>query len=188
MWYRPATLSSGSLFPPDRLVPSAVAACAVGRAGCRGFRPTASAPSRACTPTGRCSGGHTVFSLGRHILTKCWLGYGSPAGDFGLPFAWSIWPFHIRNSSMMLTHDFVLLAPMPLPCLGRMGCVAGLRVGCLRIWYRLFSFLDWVLMFPCFASCLFTVGRGIYLCAARLRRFFLVRCSQALGFSCSFYP
>ena len=52
MWHRPATPASGSLFPSDRLVLSAVCACAVVGAGCRGFRPNASAPYRACTPTG----------------------------------------------------------------------------------------------------------------------------------------
>ena len=52
MWHRPATPSSGSLFPSDRLVLSAVAPCRVDGAGCRGFRPTASAAHGACTPTG----------------------------------------------------------------------------------------------------------------------------------------
>ena len=37
------------------------------------------------------------------------------------------------------------------------------------------------------SSLLFTVDWRIFLWAARLRRF-LVRCIQALGFSCSFYP
>ena len=32
----------------------------------------------------------------------------------------------------MLSYDFVLLALVSHPCLGRMGCVVGLRVGCLR--------------------------------------------------------
>ena len=87
MWHPATTLASGSLFPSDWLVLSAVAAYAVGRAGYKGFRPTASAPYWACTPTGGWSSGHTVFSVGRHTLTKCWLSYGSPARDFGLPFA-----------------------------------------------------------------------------------------------------
>ena len=39
---------------------------------------------------------------------------------------------------MVFSYDFVLLAPVSLPCLGRMGCVNGLRVG---FWYMLFSFL-----------------------------------------------
>ena len=43
---------------------------------------------------------------------------------------------------MVLSYDFVLLAPVSLPCLGRMGCVVGLRVGCLRFLALLFSFLD----------------------------------------------
>ena len=43
------------------------------------------------------------------------------------------------------------------------------------------------LKLPCFANCLFTADWGILLWAARLRMF-LVRCFQALGFSCSFYP
>ena len=73
-----------------------------------------------------------VFPFGCQTPTKCWLGYGSPAGDYGLPFARSIWPFHLRNSNVVLNYDFVLLAPVSLPCLGRMGCVVGLRVGCLR--------------------------------------------------------
>ena len=42
------------------------------------------------------------------------------------------------------------------------------------------------LMFPYFASCLFTVGWGFFLWAARLWRF-LVRGIQAWGFFCSFY-
>ena len=144
MWHRSATSSSRSQYTADRLVLSAVAVCAVGRAGCRCFKPTASGPYWACSPTGQCFGGHTVFSLGRHTLSKCWLSYGSPAWDFGLPFTWSIWPFHLRNSSMVLTYDFVLLAPVPLPCLGRMGGVVGRRVGCLQVWYMLFSFLECV--------------------------------------------
>ena len=36
-------------------------------------------------------------------------------------------------------------------------------------------------------SLLFTIGLGFYLWVARLRRF-LVRCIQAWGFFCSFYP
>ena len=43
------------------------------------------------------------------------------------------------------------------------------------------------LMFPCFASCLFTVGWGFFSRAARLWRF-LVRGTQARDFFCSFYP
>ena len=43
---------------------------------------------------------------------------------------------------MVLSYDFVLLAPVSLPCLGRMGCVVGLRVGCLRFLVYVFSFLD----------------------------------------------
>ena len=139
----PTTPSTGSRFLSDWLILSVVAACTVGRAGCRGFRPTASTPYRACTYTSHCSGGHTVFSFNCHKFTKSTLGYRSRTGDFGLPFTWSIWPFHLQNSSMVLTYDFVLLATVPLPCLGRMGCVAGLRLGCLRVWYMLFSFRDW---------------------------------------------
>ena len=132
-------------------------------------------------------GGSTVFPFGRHIPTKCWLGYESPAGDCGLPFAWFMWPFHLRNSSVVLSYDFVLLAQVSLPCRGRMGCVVALRVGCLRFLVKVAFLSRLGLMFPCFASCLFTVGCGFFLRAARLRRF-LVRCFQALGFSYSFYP
>ena len=89
---------------------------------------------------------------------------------------------------MVLSYDFVLLAPVSLPCRGRMGCVVGLRVGCLRflVYVVFLSRLGFKLMFLCFASCLFAVDWRIFLWAARLRRF-LVRCFQALGFSCSFY-
>ena len=69
MWHHPATPSSGSLFPSDRLVLSAVAACAVVGACCRGFRPTASAPHRACTPTGPVPVGRRSFlSVATHLL------------------------------------------------------------------------------------------------------------------------
>ena len=64
--------------------------------------------------------------------TKCWLGYRSPARNCCLPFARSLWPFHLRNSSVVLSYDLVLLAPVSLPCCGRMGYVVRLRVGCLR--------------------------------------------------------
>ena len=70
MWHRPAKPSSGSLFPSDRLVLSAVAACAVVGAGCRGFRPTASAPHRACTSTGPVPVGLRSFlSVATHLLS-----------------------------------------------------------------------------------------------------------------------
>ena len=62
MWHRPATPSSGSLFPSDRLVSSAVVAYAVVGVGCKGFRPTTSAPHRAYTLHGPVSGGPTVSS------------------------------------------------------------------------------------------------------------------------------
>ena len=78
------------------------------------------------------SGGSMVFPFGCHTPTKCWLGYGSPAGDYGLPVARSICPFHLQNSSVVLSYDFLLLGPVSLPCLARMGCVVGLNVGCLR--------------------------------------------------------
>ena len=70
MWHWPTTPSSGSLFPSDRLVLSTVAACAVRRAGCRGFRPTASAPYRARTPTGQVPVGLRSFlSAATHLLS-----------------------------------------------------------------------------------------------------------------------
>ena len=70
MWHGSATPSSGSLFPSDRLVLSAVAACAVAGAGFRGFRPTASAPHRACTPTGPVPVGLRSFlSVATHLLS-----------------------------------------------------------------------------------------------------------------------
>ena len=70
MWHRPATPSSGSLFPSDRLVFSAVAMCAVVGAGCKGFRPTASAPYRASTPTGPVPVGLRSFlSVATHLLS-----------------------------------------------------------------------------------------------------------------------
>ena len=89
------------------------------------------------------SGGSTVFPFGRHTLTKCWLGYGSPAWDYGLPFAGTIWPFHLQNLSVVLSYDFVLLAPLSLPCLGRMGCVAGLMLGCLPFLVHVVSPSRW---------------------------------------------
>ena len=62
IWHRPATPSSWSLFPSDRLVSSAIVAYAVVGVGCRGFRPTTSSPHRACTFLGLVSGGPTVSS------------------------------------------------------------------------------------------------------------------------------
>ena len=172
MWHRPATPSSGSLFPSDRLVLSAVTACAVDGAGCRGFRPTASAPHGACTPTGPVPVGLGSFlSVARHLLSAGSV-YRPPAGDCGLPFARSIWPFHLRNLSVALSYDFVLLAPVSLPCLGRMGCAVGLRLCCLRFLIYVVFLSRLGLMFSCFANCLFTVDRGIFLWAARLLRFF----------------
>ena len=47
-----------------------MAACAVVGAGCRGFRPTASAPYRACTPTGPVPVGLRSFlSVATHLLS-----------------------------------------------------------------------------------------------------------------------
>ena len=93
------------------------------------------------------SRGSTVFLFGCHTPTKCWLVYGSPAGDYGLPFAWTIWPFHLRNSSVVLSYDIVLLAPVSLPCSGRMGCVVGLRVGCLRFLVYVIFLSRWACSF-----------------------------------------
>ena len=52
MGHHPATPSCGSLFPSDRLVPTAIVGYIVVWSGCRGFRPTAFAPDRACISTG----------------------------------------------------------------------------------------------------------------------------------------
>ena len=61
---------SGSLFPSDRLALSVVASCAVGGAGYRGFRPTASAPDGACTPTGPVPVGlRSLLSVATHLLS-----------------------------------------------------------------------------------------------------------------------
>ena len=68
MWHRPATPSCGSLFPYDQPVPSPVVANAGGVTGCRGFRPTASAPYRTCTSVGPFSAGPTVSSPACHTL------------------------------------------------------------------------------------------------------------------------
>ena len=70
MWHPPATPYSGSLLPSDRLVSSAVVAYAVVGVGCRGFRPTASAPYKACTPTGPVLVGLESFlSVAIHLLS-----------------------------------------------------------------------------------------------------------------------
>ena len=89
------------------------------------------------------SGGPTDYSLGCHTLTKCWLGLRISRWGLRLALRPVYMALPLRNSSVALTYGFVLLAPVPLPCLGRMGCVVGLWVGCLRVWYILFSFLDW---------------------------------------------
>ena len=93
------------------------------------------------------SGGSTVFPFGCHTLTKCWLSYGSPAVDYGLPYARSLWPLHLSNSSVVLSYKFVLLAPVSLPCLGRMGCAVGLRVGCLRFFVYVVFLSRWASSF-----------------------------------------
>ena len=89
------------------------------------------------------SAGPTDLSLGCHTLTKCWLGLRISRWGLRLALRPVYMALPLRNSSVVLTYGFVLQAPVPLPCLGRMGCVVGLWVGCLRVWYILFSFLDW---------------------------------------------
>ena len=73
------------------------------------------------------------------------------------------------------------------PLLGQNGvrrwAMGGLLTG--LVYFVFLSRLG--LMFPCFASCLFTVGWGPFLQATRLWRF-LVCGIQAWGFFCSFYP
>ena len=70
MWHRPPMPSSGSLFSSARLLSSAVVAYAVVGVGCRGFRPTTSAPYRACTLTGPVPMGLRSFLLvATHLLS-----------------------------------------------------------------------------------------------------------------------
>jgi len=73
----PATPSSGSRLHSDRLASSAVAVCAVAGVGCRGFRPATSAPDRAWSFTGRCSGRPTVSSsFLQHLkVTRLWISH-----------------------------------------------------------------------------------------------------------------
>ena len=142
MWHCSATPSSGSLFPSNRLVLSAVAAYTVGRAGCRGFRPNASATYRhAPLLAVVLMGIQSLLSVATHLL-RAGLVTDLPLGILACPLPGLYGPSTYGTSSMVLTYGFVLLAPVPLLCLGRMGCVAGLRVGCLRVWYMLLSFLD----------------------------------------------
>ena len=142
MWHRSATPSSGSLFPSDRHVLTAVAVYSMVGAGCTGFRPTASAPYGACIPTGPVLVGLRSFlSVATHTLRA-----GSVM-DLLWGLLLALRPVHvtlpIRNSCVVLGYDFVLLAPVSLPYLGRMGCAVGLRVGCLRFLVYVVFFARW---------------------------------------------
>ena len=143
LWQSSATHSIGPLFPHDQLVCSVMAACVAGGlvVGCSCSRLW---PFGVMHLSGfALSGGPTDFSLGCHTLTKCWLGLRISRWGLRLALRPVYMDLPLRNSSVVLTYGFVLLAPVPLPCLGRMGCVVGLWVGCLRVWYILFSILDW---------------------------------------------
>ena len=89
------------------------------------------------------SAGPTDFSLDCHTLTKCWLGLRISCWGLRLALRPVYMALPLRNWSVVLTYGFVLQAPVPLPSLGGMGCVVGLRVGSLQVWYMLFSFKDW---------------------------------------------
>ena len=125
------------------------------------------------------------LSAATHLLSACSV-YGSPAGNYNLPFARSYCP-----STTELDCGVDLWLCLAGSCAPPLLWQNGLRrwaMGGLLTGLVYFVFLSRLgLMFPCFANGLFTVGWGIFLWAARLRRF-LVRCFQALGFSCSFYP
>ena len=68
----------------------------------------------------------TDFSLGCHTLTKFWLGLRISGWGLRLALRLVYMALPLRNSSVGLTYGFVLLAPVPLACLGRMGCAVGL--------------------------------------------------------------
>ena len=147
LWQPSATHSSGPLFLHKRLVCSVMAACVAGGLvvlySCSHLWP----PGVMHSVEFALSGGPTDFSLGCHPLTKCWLGLRISRWGLRLALRPVYMAFPLRNSSVVLTYGFVLLAPVPLPCLGRMGCFVGLWVGCLRVWYILSSFMDWAWCF-----------------------------------------
>ena len=127
----------------NQLVCSDMAACITGGL-LVGYSCSRLSPLGVMHPSGfALSGGPTDFSLGCHTLAKCWLSLH--ISRWGLRFALrpAYMALPLRNSSVVLTYGFVLLAPVPLPCLGTMGCALGLRVGCLQVWYITFSVLDW---------------------------------------------
>ena len=116
IWYRPTTPPSKSLFPYNQRFSAAVIAYARLVIGCRGFRPTASAPCRACISTERCSGGSTVIYFSRHRLIKCSLVLRISHWGLRLALRLVYMALSLQNSYVVLSYDFVLLAPVPLPC------------------------------------------------------------------------
>ena len=133
LWQSPATHSSGPLLPHDRLICPAMAACVAG-GRVVGFLCSCLWPFGAMYPSGfALSGGATDSSLGCHTPTKCWLGFRISRWGSLLALRPVYMALPLRNSCVVLSYDFVLLAPVSLPCLGRMGCVVGLRASCLRL-------------------------------------------------------
>ena len=143
LWQASTTHSSRPLFPHDRLVCSVMAACVIGGLVV-GFSCSRLWPFGVMHLSGSAlSGRPTDISLGCHTLTKCWLGLRISRWGLRPALRPVYMALHPQNSSVVLTYGFVVLAPVPLPCLGRMGCVVGLWVSCLWVWYIMFSFLDW---------------------------------------------
>ena len=154
-------LSSEYYYPHNRLVSAAVSAYTVVGPRCRGFRPTASAPQRACTSTGAVPVGlHSFLQLATHLLN---------AGQVtDLPVGITAFSsLGLYDPSTMEIECGVELSLCPsgscVPPLPWQNGVLRWAKGGLSMVFGICCFPSQMgLMFSCFANWLFTVGWGIF--------------------------